>query len=280
MPVFVILIFILLLVFLLLAAVGAGVRSDPVWCSVYRQLACACGGTFQGRPRVSPRVTFSYEGRTVDVERVPRISLGGLQRPATRFRIPWPDPRLSGRISHPRRLACPPGDAEESVCWTGDRVFDRQYAVISSDPSQILRGLNPGVRYLAERLRLQPRAGPLIIEIRRGRLEILKLAEFGRARELQDFVGCSLQLFDQLQLSIRQEICFLEQAAVQPLAGVICAVCAGVIERDLVFCPRCKTAVHRDCWRFIGKCATYGCGQPEFETPQTAPTVVFRPPTP
>ena len=40
-----------------------------------------------------------------------------------------------------------------------------------------------------------------------------------------------------------------------------CPVCrTGGVRRGLVWCGRCLTPHHEDCWRYAGKCALFGCG--------------------
>jgi hypothetical protein len=39
-----------------------------------------------------------------------------------------------------------------------------------------------------------------------------------------------------------------------------CQVCGAALEGTLVSCSRCATPHHRDCWDYVGRCSTYGCG--------------------
>ena len=270
MPVFVLLIFVLVLVFLLLTAGGARARSDPARWSAYQQVARECGGTVHHGKGAHPCLAIPYQNMQARLEFLPRSSGDGRQHAATRLSIHWPDPQFWAQISHPPRLTPPDAHVKHVTCRTGDRAFDREYSIHSSDPDRMLRGLSPVVRELAERLRLKPYPSSLVIQFGRSRMDIAKSADLRRPSELHDFVRGGLDLADQMQLSVRQQVRFLDEPASQPLDQVVCAVCGQPIDRELVFCPRCKTATHRDCWRFIGKCSTYGCGQTDFQTPQTA----------
>lgn len=51
-----------------------------------------------------------------------------------------------------------------------------------------------------------------------------------------------------------------EPAAASNSAGWTCQVCGEGIETDVVFCVRCHTPHHRDCWKYMGQCSTFGCG--------------------
>ena len=39
-----------------------------------------------------------------------------------------------------------------------------------------------------------------------------------------------------------------------------CQICGEELEGQLVWCAKCKTPHHGDCWEFYGGCSTYGCG--------------------
>lgn len=44
-----------------------------------------------------------------------------------------------------------------------------------------------------------------------------------------------------------------------PVAHAHCPVCATSLAHDVVACARCETPHHRECWRYAGRCAVYGC---------------------
>lgn len=47
-----------------------------------------------------------------------------------------------------------------------------------------------------------------------------------------------------------------------------CPVCAGAVdERERVFCPRCETPHHRDCYGYNQGCAIFGCNPEQLATP-------------
>ena len=40
----------------------------------------------------------------------------------------------------------------------------------------------------------------------------------------------------------------------------VCLVCGETVEQSIgVSCGICETTYHQDCWKYIGKCSTYGC---------------------
>lgn len=42
-----------------------------------------------------------------------------------------------------------------------------------------------------------------------------------------------------------------------------CQVCGEALEAPMVWCARCDTPHHRDCWEWNGGCSTYGCKSEE-----------------
>ncbi len=44
----------------------------------------------------------------------------------------------------------------------------------------------------------------------------------------------------------------------------VCLVCGSEVLDQRVQCRSCRTAHHRECWEYFGKCATYGCGQKRY----------------
>lgn len=43
-----------------------------------------------------------------------------------------------------------------------------------------------------------------------------------------------------------------------------CQVCGDPLLEKVVFCTKCKTPHHLDCWQYFGSCAVYGCGQKRY----------------
>jgi hypothetical protein len=39
----------------------------------------------------------------------------------------------------------------------------------------------------------------------------------------------------------------------------LCSLCRRTALSDVVGCPACGVAYHRECWYYVGKCAIYGC---------------------
>lgn len=48
-------------------------------------------------------------------------------------------------------------------------------------------------------------------------------------------------------------------------AGGECPVCLEKMESRVVYCAKCRTPAHEECWSYIGNCSTYGCREIRFE---------------
>jgi len=46
--------------------------------------------------------------------------------------------------------------------------------------------------------------------------------------------------------------------------GGQCQICGAEMKDRRVFCARCRTPHHEDCWRYTGQCSTYGCREIRF----------------
>lgn len=42
-------------------------------------------------------------------------------------------------------------------------------------------------------------------------------------------------------------------------AGGACQVCGDKMESRVIFCQKCRTPHHEECWSYVGMCSTYGC---------------------
>lgn len=151
----------------------------------------------------------------------------------------------------------------------GDAEFERQYRITSEDSEAARALLTGGVRNVITLLG-RVKGGPIDIRFGSGQLIVQKVAVLDQAPELTAFVRHSLELLDQVMLSRSEGIEFVEQLGFQAIEDAKCPVCLDTIADDLVFCGRCKTAHHRECWIYSGKCSTYACGETQFVVPRVA----------
>lgn len=107
------------------------------------------------------------------------------------------------------------------------------------------------------------------LKLSRGRLLIRKAAPIKGYDELATFISSCLELYDQAMLTRIQGIDFVAETV--NTEDISCQVCRDEITTDMVFCKRCKTPHHKECWEYNGACSTYGCSEVEFVMPRIAP---------
>jgi len=52
------------------------------------------------------------------------------------------------------------------------------------------------------------------------------------------------------------------------VAGGVCQICGSAMDERIVYCAKCRTPHHEECWMYNGACSTYGCR--EIRTTRTA----------
>jgi hypothetical protein len=151
----------------------------------------------------------------------------------------------------------------------GSPAFDQQY-IIKGDSRAALRNLlSPGVQQQIERLRHFLGNGSIYVSFNRRELLVKKLSYIRDYPTLQEFTQLAIQLYDQAALTAEQGIEFVQNAAPPKLTEAVCQICGEKIQDDVVFCRRCRTPHHRDCWDYYGACSTYGCGETTYLRPQS-----------
>jgi hypothetical protein len=237
----------------------------------YRWLAQQFHGSLH-RPgfRGLPRVVFRYRSAGVTVEAL-ALAPGDLgSGPATRIYLPWPEDPLRLEVRHPPRQAnAASPDGLQLIPLAADD-FARRYSVRGADPQKVNEFLTEVLRWHVERLRSQPAVSPLCLEVGRGWLTITKVLAAPRGTDLIQVVEAALDLYDQALLTRTRGITFLEQQSAQVLEQAVCRVCGEEIREGLVFCRRCKTPHHRECWQYVGRCSVFACGETVFREPQVA----------
>jgi hypothetical protein len=137
----------------------------------------------------------------------------------------------------------------------GDPLFDRDY-VVKANPETVARRIfSPERRArLAGRIRHLESFGLPVLRMTRDMLSIGVAARIEDIGTLSVLARCAEPFVEAL----------LELGAPAGIQwGVegkgVCPVCASALEEDVVRCPACRTSHRRECWRYIGRCAVYGC---------------------
>jgi hypothetical protein len=140
---------------------------------------------------------------------------------------------------------------------TGDETFDDAF-VVRSWPEHIPRTLfGAGRKSQAMAAILRLPSSRFSIQVSGSTLEI-RVSSLGdgpdlalvMARTSEDLIRL---LFDRPADAGIQWIESRER-----MSG-LCPICTTALREPLVRCPRCRSPHHRECWDYLGRCATYGC---------------------
>jgi hypothetical protein len=189
-------------------------------------------------------------------------------RKCTEARIPWAANDAVVRIRSNQVGVRPWTSGHSLMLGNGD--WDRQFAIETNDDAAARQLVIGGVQSAVIMLSRIRKTGGIDITIGHGQFVVQKLAVLDQSAELSAFVRHVLELYDQALLSRSVGIEFVDHQQMQMLEDAKCPVCGDGIDDGLVFCSRCQTPHHRDCWNYCGKCATYGCGEVNFVYPRIA----------
>ncbi|MEX2027450.1 MAG: RING finger protein, partial [Pirellulaceae bacterium] len=156
------------------------------------------------------------------------------------------------------------------VLLAGDD-FASAWTILASDEAQARVLLSQQVRFHLHQLRRTPEWSDVSLSIRTGWLVLRRKWTSQRPADLETFVELALGLVDQIQLTRTIGIDFVEEGQVKVIDDARCLVCGEGLVIDLVYCRRCKTPHHRECWDFSGGCSTYGCRETQFLIPHHLP---------
>ena len=185
--------------------------------------------------------------------------------------INWSDTRFRAEIAGHRNVAHLTAFSALQVIESGDPEFDRRFAICGPDEEAVRRFLSDGVRWQIIRLLELSGGGPLYISIHGGHICIQKPRPIRTFAALKIFIERSLELYDQAMITQAVGIEFIESGEAAALEHVICKVCGEeIVGHEMVYCQRCKTPHHGDCWQYAGSCSVYGCLEKSYRRPQAA----------
>lgn len=264
--------FLVIVVFSTLFGVGtSGAFRSGRLKSVYQQLAQHYGGIMDRAGwLLPPGVRFWHHGSQVNVRINPHPPVRYYRGQVTQFTISWPDSALRCVIQTPPMPAQVTQTRDYRELLTGVPDFDRRYSIRGTDHEAVRAVLSDAVQIQVDKLRRLLADDRVYIEFGRGELNVIKWRSFGHIAPLLAFVEGCLELYEQAMVSHSRGIDFVEDVEAQLLDEVVCSVCGDEIEEGLVYCRRCKTPHHRECWQYNGLCSVFGCGETRFDVPQTA----------
>jgi hypothetical protein len=146
-----------------------------------------------------------------------------------------------------------------------------RWEVMASDGDEAKGLLSSAVRLGLDRLWLHPLPTETTVSLMPGWMVIRKVWNVPRATDMLQFLELAFALRDQLQVAGAAGIEFLASDEAQVLDDAQCSICGDKLGLEMVFCSRCQTPHHRECWDYGGGCSTYGCGGRVYFVPHEAP---------
>ena len=188
-----------------------------------------------------------------------------------RFMATWPDKFINIEVFHQQSSMSTSGDATMKMIDLPDsEPFADTFTVRANNRTVAEKLLSPAVQFQIESLYHFMGDVPVHIRWNMGRLDIVKEMSLRRHDDLDEFVRQALAIFDQAMLTQTQGIEFVDSDKARPLDDAICQLCGEKIESELVYCRRCKTPHHRDCWHYNGRCTTFACGETAYLVPNAS----------
>lgn len=142
-------------------------------------------------------------------------------------------------------------------------LFNRTFLTRGQPADSLQQLLSRGVRARLDLLRQHAETRRFRVEVRHGGFEVIREGLFASREPLRKFLESTLNLYDEMTSVLAVGIDFVAQPT-PALDQAVCKICGENLAEDIVFCRRCETPHHRDCWRFNGACAVYACGETRF----------------
>lgn len=196
----------------------------------------------------APSVTFHFNATHVTVS-TDVSRLDGSSK-ATFVRFDWPDPGLYCDVV-----------ANLAVTNPGETSRDPPCVVRVSSNDEYAK---EAFLTLREQLTKLAALGVVHVLIEHGLLHVSVSRKLRTVRQLFDFVGLSLQLYSQALLAADAGIHVIAPEESTNFGEIICNVCGEEMIANIVYCRRCHTPHHRECWKYNGECSTYGCGSAKY----------------
>ena len=249
-----------IVVTLLVKASNASIKNRG-FNKAFDHLAKRYGGkSYSGGWFHSPTLRFKYRGATA----IFNIS----SQRDTQLQIAWPEQQFYLEVlpkDAPAPAKLPGGSQPISLDNAGQ--LDTMVRAWTNRPSLVRSIGVDAVQWQIEKLYSFYEQAATRILWRDGRLLIQKDGTIRLQEDLDEFIRLGLELYDQAILTQTRGIDFVDSDVVKPLEDAMCQVCGEQIAEELVFCKRCKTPHHRECWQYNGCCTTFGCGEKVFLFP-------------
>ena len=177
-------------------------------------------------------------------------------------------PRLEIRHQRPKNVLdyifSPfPGNQDIQI---GCPEFDDAFVIQGKDPERIREFLTADLQaaiVTLSRFESFGREDDLHLETYDGWLRITKHYRVRTDAELSQFVSYGTALVGLIQQQ-KSGIEFVAAGPPVPVKNTQCRVCGDPLGNQIVFCAKCRSPQHHDCWQYVRGCSVYGFGGQQF----------------
>lgn len=221
----------------------------------------------------SPALSFMYGSTPCDVS-VRYCGFLRIKKRRLRLTVAWPQAlrsEKSGRTGKASETLLVSTDPQEKIRFVslkdvavGSPDFRDRFHVKTSFSADHTRLLTSNVQHFIFQIAMLGQSDDITVKLHKRKLVFSKSDIGPKFQDTADFMQQALQIFDLLRLSESWGVKFLDGADATVIENVVCPICTGTIEDDLVSCMRCQTPHCRDCWEYNGQCATFACRETRF----------------
>ena len=145
----------------------------------------------------------------------------------------------------------------------GDDAFDDHFIIMANPESLAHRVFAPErrARMIAAVRRMGNWQAPFI-DLTAEKLSVGVLADVEDRRGRENLLATARDFVEVLlEIGPVTEIVWLDSSRV---SGGQCQVCGTEMRERIVFCAKCRTPHHEECWRYAGECSTYACKETSY----------------
>ncbi len=152
-----------------------------------------------------------------------------------------------------------------SLYAVGVRPFDDRFVLRFPTDGDRTVAIPPETWFRFARLGQLCADPPPLLEVRRDVARLWFPRDPAPARDPEAAFDCACGVLEMLASSFSAPdpdpgLILLDPASGPAPEWPVCQVCGESTPHARVACARCGTAHHRDCWDYLGRCSTFGCG--------------------
>jgi hypothetical protein len=242
-------------VMLALGVMGSIWNSQRQFKKLFRSLAASMQGGLSSLNSL-PTVYLNRNG--VDFVAMGRILKG---KSTLTVSAVWPDPTFRAKLfpeSLPDEMKTFIGMQDIKV---GNPKFDARFVVQSNDEHRLLEILQPEAQAAIISL-----GQDVVLNINGARIQLERQVQLTDRNGVNATIQRFMDAYFILRGSALDDSPSLQFKAVSLFsAQAVCMVCGESIADGRVQCRRCHTPHHQECWEYLGKCSTYGCGETKYQ---------------